>query len=305
MSWLKTCTSRSLAVLCDGCSRGGQCTTKMQAAPAPSARASRRQTTAAETFTPELNTSEQKRMAGNYNGHNDAGGGSKKPKLSPAPSAAPRASKLLNVTTRALKLLMFLAAVSTVVPAACEVEAQREFDAIALEKQAMEMRLKAVEAKLKWAELRLKSSSDSEGAVVKCFLRRLEFKHLRRHDLLYITNSAMAFDLCDDTHSDVEGKIFKRICGTFDHEDHKVRTHSIWRRCFNWVPCGEVAHLARPNVKTLPGVTLNHCFVFTGTADEVGVAYRSCYSCAKCESCTADTPIARTRSTPAVAHRTT
>jgi hypothetical protein len=51
----------------------------------------------------------------------------------------------------------------------------------------------------------------------------------------------------------------------------------------------EVDHLARPNVKTLPGVTLNHCFVFTGTADEVGVAYRSCYSCAKCESCTADT----------------
>ena len=42
----------------------------------------------------------------------------------------------------ALKLLMFLAVVSTVVPAACEVEAQREFDAIALEKQAMEMRLK-------------------------------------------------------------------------------------------------------------------------------------------------------------------
>ena len=114
----------------------------MAAAPASSSRASRRQTTAAELFTPELNTSEQKRMAGSYNGHNDAGGGSKKPKLSPAPSAAPRASKLLNVTTRALKLLMFLAAVSTVVPAACEVEAQREFDAIALEKQAMEMRLK-------------------------------------------------------------------------------------------------------------------------------------------------------------------
>ena len=30
------------------------------------------------------------------------GGGSKKPKLLPAPSAAPRASKLLNVTARAL-----------------------------------------------------------------------------------------------------------------------------------------------------------------------------------------------------------
>ena len=34
-------------------------------------------------FTPELNASEQKRMAGSYNGHNDAGSGSKKPKLSP------------------------------------------------------------------------------------------------------------------------------------------------------------------------------------------------------------------------------
>jgi hypothetical protein len=43
---------------------------------------------------------------------------------------------------------MFLAVVSTVVPAACEVEAQREVDAIA-EKQTMEMRLKTVEAKLK------------------------------------------------------------------------------------------------------------------------------------------------------------
>ena len=32
-----------------------------------------------------------------------------------------------------------------------------QFDAIALEKQAMEMRLKTVEAKLKWAEMRLKS----------------------------------------------------------------------------------------------------------------------------------------------------
>jgi hypothetical protein len=32
---------------------------------------------------------------------------------------------------------------------------------------------------------------------VKCFLRRLEFKHD-----LYITNSQMAFDLCDGTHSD-------------------------------------------------------------------------------------------------------
>ena len=97
----------------------------MAAAPAPSARASRRQTTAAGMFTPELNASEQKRMAGSYNGHNDAGSGSKKPKLSPAPSAAPRATKLRNITARALKLLMFLAVVSTVVPAVCEVEAQR------------------------------------------------------------------------------------------------------------------------------------------------------------------------------------
>ena len=72
------------------------------AAPASSSRTSRRQTTAAGMYTPELNASEQKRMAGSYNGHNDAGGGSKKPKLSPAPSAAPRASKLLNVTARAL-----------------------------------------------------------------------------------------------------------------------------------------------------------------------------------------------------------
>jgi hypothetical protein len=64
-------------------------------------------------------------MAGSYNGHNDAGGGLKKPKLSPAPSAAPRATKFLHVTARARKLMMFLAVVSTVVPAACEVEAQR------------------------------------------------------------------------------------------------------------------------------------------------------------------------------------
>ena len=28
-----------------------------------------------EMYTPELNASEQKRMAGSYNGHNDAGGG--------------------------------------------------------------------------------------------------------------------------------------------------------------------------------------------------------------------------------------
>jgi hypothetical protein len=42
----------------------------------------------------------------------------------------------------------------------------REFDAIALEKQAMEMRLKTAEAKLKWAEMRLKSSKkDREAAT--------------------------------------------------------------------------------------------------------------------------------------------
>ena len=70
----------------------------MAAAPASSSRASRRQTTAAELFTPELNTSEQKRMCSRQY----TGGGSKKPKLLPAPSAAPRASKLLNVTARAL-----------------------------------------------------------------------------------------------------------------------------------------------------------------------------------------------------------
>ena len=98
---MRSCSARRLATLCDGCEAGGQCS-KMAAAPASSSRASRRQTTAAELFTPELNTREQKRMAGSYNGHNDAGGGSKKPKLLPAPSAAPRASKLLNVTARAL-----------------------------------------------------------------------------------------------------------------------------------------------------------------------------------------------------------
>jgi hypothetical protein len=98
--------------------------TEMAAAPAPSARASRRRATAAEVFTPELNASEQKKMAGSYNGHNDAGGGLKKPELSPAPSAAPRATTLRNLTASALKLLMFLAVVSTVVPTACEVEAQ-------------------------------------------------------------------------------------------------------------------------------------------------------------------------------------
>ena len=50
-------------LLCDGCWRGGQCTTKMQAAPASSSRTSRRQTTAAGMYTPELNASEQKRMS--------------------------------------------------------------------------------------------------------------------------------------------------------------------------------------------------------------------------------------------------
>ena len=79
MSWLKSCTSRGLAVWCDGCSAGGQCT-KINAAPASSVRASRRQTTAAEAFTPDLNASEQKRMSGRQ--YTD-GGLKKKSKLSP------------------------------------------------------------------------------------------------------------------------------------------------------------------------------------------------------------------------------
>ena len=78
-------------------------------------------------FTPELNASEQKRMAGSYNGHNDAGGGLKKPKLSPAPSTAGRT--LRDITAPALKMLMFLAVVSTIVPASAEVTVEREVDA--------------------------------------------------------------------------------------------------------------------------------------------------------------------------------
>ena len=120
---------------------------------------------------------------------------------------------------------------------------------------------------------------------MKTFLRRCEFKHN-----IYISSPESAFLLCTGEHdvyapdsdTDDESTVPNRIDGI--KHPAEPRAHSIWRRCFHLVPIGAVDHSKRPSCCTLDGVTKNHAFYFTGSSNEVAVAYRSCYSCAHCSA---------------------
>lgn len=109
-----------------------------------------------------------------------------------------------------------------------------------------------------------KGPSDGEGAVVKTFLRRLEFVCMR-----YIRDTYAAFEACTE------------LLTSPQHHGEKLR-HTILRRSFHYVANNVVNHKKRDDPGPLKNITKHHSFCFSGEIGEVVINKRSCF---KCESC--------------------
>jgi hypothetical protein len=126
-----------------------------------------------------------------------------------------------------------------------------------------------------------KGPSDSEGAVVKSFLRRLAFVFdVRAND------SLTAYQLCSGLHS----RSSKQTGVSTDLGDlcspkpkHTKHRHTIMSRCSRFVNAGAVCHLTRPNLDTVDGIKSHFCFYgVTGLRGELKMTQRSCYECEGC-----------------------
>lgn len=109
-----------------------------------------------------------------------------------------------------------------------------------------------------------KGPSDGEGAVVKTFLRRLEFVCMQ-----YIRDTYAAF----------------LVCGQFltspKHHGDALR-HTILRRSFHYIPCHVVNHKKRDDPNPIKDITKHHSFCFSGGLGEVIINKRSCFKCPSC-----------------------
>ena len=135
-----------------------------------------------------------------------------------------------------------------------------------------------------------KGPSDSEGAVIKVFLRRMEFKN---H--VYIQASENAFDLCRGDRGGVwinavvpaeklktlgNLRIKHNITPSFLEGK---RRHTICERSFHFVNAGTVNHLQRPDVDKLrTKITKQYSMHQTATPATCGFVERACFECDRC-----------------------
>ena len=92
-----------------------------------------------------------------------------------------------------------------------------------------------------------KGPSDSEGAVVKSFLRRLAFVNNKRAN-----SSEDAFGYCvGEEGGDLVGV----------QKPKQKKRHSIMSRAFYYVPVGEVDHLTRLELGSVEEIKSHFCFV--------------------------------------------
>ena len=100
-----------------------------------------------------------------------------------------------------------------------------------------------------------KAPSDSEGAVVKSFLRRQAFLYKKR-----INDSKAAYELCNDAENGIRKS----------HHEGVHNRHSIITRKFYFVELSEVDHLSPPCVRSIKGFKAMFCFAGkTGCACEL------------------------------------
>jgi hypothetical protein len=135
-----------------------------------------------------------------------------------------------------------------------------------------------------------KGPSDSEGAVIKVFLRRMEFKN---H--VYIQASENAFDLCRGDRGGVwinavvpaeklktlgNLRIKHNITPSFLEGK---RRHTICERSFHFVNAGTVNHLQRPDVDKLrTKITKQYSMHQTAMPATCGFVERACFECDRC-----------------------
>jgi hypothetical protein len=135
-----------------------------------------------------------------------------------------------------------------------------------------------------------KGPSDSEGAVIKVFLRRMEFKNY-----VYIQTSENAYDLCrgdrdgDWIKAEVEAEKLKALRHVkIKHQitDKFLETkcrHTICARSFHFVKTGVVKHLERPDVDKLKTkITKHYSMHQMATPAAVGFVERACFECKPC-----------------------
>ena len=115
-----------------------------------------------------------------------------------------------------------------------------------------------------------KGPSDSEGAVVRSYLRRLTFVFNKR-----INTSKEAYDWCAVAK---EGERLRNP----QHKGQKKR-HTIMSRSFTFVHNGDVDHLSTPDLKPVEGIKSHFCFTgASGSQGELEFTERSCYEDASC-----------------------
>ena len=108
--------------------------------------------------------------------------------------------------------------------------------------------------------------SDSEGAVVKLFLRRLAFVNNKR------ANSS------EDAYGYCVGEEGRGLVGV--QKPKQKKRHSIMSRAFYYVPVGEVDHLTRLELGSVEGIKSHFCFIgSSGSEGELELVERSCFEC--------------------------
>jgi hypothetical protein len=136
-----------------------------------------------------------------------------------------------------------------------------------------------------------KGPSDSEGAVVKCFLRRMEFKN---H--IYIQTSEQAFVLASGSKSDAwltakfpdlyERTALKQLKMQRTVNEEFLQTknrHTIVAREIHFVKAGVVDHLKRADLGDLSNkITKKFALHHTRGPRSVGFTERSCFNCTGC-----------------------